>query len=293
MINMLKVTVLIENSVIDDQLVKEHGLSLFIEITNGKGDLNILFDFGGSDRFLNNALYLGVDVNKADFGVLSHGHYDHGGGLEALLVRNNHAPIYVHEEAFLDYYSIMTPIEHIRNWNSDVNPVKYIGLNKSLKSKKSMIFVSDRFDISDNIILISNIKGHKFRPSGNKRLLTKKAKLFSHDSFIHEQNMIILDGDKCILFAGCAHNGITNIIDYVEAELELKVTHVVSGLHLYNKKSDLYESDDIVKEIGDYFMEKEIVVYTGHCTGKKAFHQLEKLMGQRINILYTGKKIII
>ena len=78
----MRVTMLLDNIAADPRLVAEHGLSLYLET----GDHKILFDAGQSSAFAENAEKLGVDLREVDFAVLSHGHYDHGGGLERFLV---------------------------------------------------------------------------------------------------------------------------------------------------------------------------------------------------------------
>ena len=73
----MKITVLCENTSCREGIDFEHGLSLFIETK----EKNILFDMGASELFARNAQKLGVDISSADIAVISHGHYDHGGGL--------------------------------------------------------------------------------------------------------------------------------------------------------------------------------------------------------------------
>ena len=72
----MKLTVLMENTTVREDLTAEHGLSLYIE-ANGK---RILFDTGASATFADNAEKLGIDLSQVDLCILSHGHYDHGGG---------------------------------------------------------------------------------------------------------------------------------------------------------------------------------------------------------------------
>ena len=77
----------------------EHGLSLWIDT----GKERILFDFGQTDAYEANAQKLGIHLAEADFGFLSHGHYDHGGGLARFLAANSHAPVYLSPYAFEDH----------------------------------------------------------------------------------------------------------------------------------------------------------------------------------------------
>lgn len=102
----MKVTVLIENSPGPRaDLVAEFGLSLYIET----GTLRILMDTGTSGRFAENAERLGVDLGGVTHAVLSHGHYDHGGGLEAFFTRNTHAKLFARRGADQAFFGSKWP----------------------------------------------------------------------------------------------------------------------------------------------------------------------------------------
>ena len=112
----MRITVLVEDTYGSPSLGSEHGFSLYIE-TRGK---NILFDMGESRLFLENAEKLGLDIRDIDLAVISHGHYDHGGGLGVFLKENNKAMVYIHNKAFDGHYSIKA------------GKITEIGLNKTL-----------------------------------------------------------------------------------------------------------------------------------------------------------------
>ena len=97
----MRITALVENTVGNGCVECEHGLSLYIETEKHK----ILFDMGQSALFLQNARALGVDIAAVDMAVLSHGHYDHGGGLSAFLQANTNAPVYISRYAFEPHYN--------------------------------------------------------------------------------------------------------------------------------------------------------------------------------------------
>ncbi len=97
----MKLIVLTENTTADAAIGCEHGLSLYIE-TGGK---RILFDMGQTALFAENAQKLCVDLARIDFAVLSHGHYDHGGGLQTFLTCNKTAPVFLSRYAFEPHYN--------------------------------------------------------------------------------------------------------------------------------------------------------------------------------------------
>ena len=109
----MKITALLENTANRSDMKTEHGLSLYIETENKC----ILFDMGQTTMFTENAKTLGIDLQKVDLAILSHGHYDHGGGLAEFLKIHSHAPILIHRDAFLPHYN---------------GTEKYIGLDASL-----------------------------------------------------------------------------------------------------------------------------------------------------------------
>ena len=98
----MKITTLLENGACGAELGSAHGLSLYIETPKHK----ILFDMGPDEQFLSNAEKLGVDLKAVDLAILSHGHYDHGGGLEAFCKLNDTAKIYLRQGAFGDYVAL-------------------------------------------------------------------------------------------------------------------------------------------------------------------------------------------
>lgn len=98
---MLKVHILTDDRVRKRELLAEHGLSLWIE-KDGKA---ILFDTGQSSVFSHNAKAMGISLEAADYIVISHGHYDHCGGLQYFPYKDNTPAIYAHPDAFLKKFA--------------------------------------------------------------------------------------------------------------------------------------------------------------------------------------------
>ena len=133
---------LVENTSISKDFGSEHGLSLYVETKKHK----ILFDVGASDLFLQNAKKLNVNIADVDFLVISHGHYDHGGGLKTFLKENTKAEVFLHRLAFEKHYAIRPNDE-----------LEFVGLDEDLKQNKQIILTSDRFFINSGIQVFSNI----------------------------------------------------------------------------------------------------------------------------------------
>lgn len=143
----MRVTVLMENSTPSSRLAARHGLSLWLELDDGR---RVLFDMGPNDGFLANARSLGVDVTEADLAVVSHGHYDHGGGLGAFLAACGDAgrdvPVYVRGHAFEEHVS-GTPERH-----------HAIGLDPALATDPRVRPTGERCDLGGGLALFSTAR---------------------------------------------------------------------------------------------------------------------------------------
>lgn len=261
----MKITALIENTTRHGDMLTEHGLSLYIETETHK----ILFDMGQSDAFAQNAKTLGIDIAEVDFAVVSHGHYDHGGGLAKFLEINSRAPVYIMRGAFLPHYNVKE---------------KYIGLDSSLASHPRIIFtdnIRDEFSITDEITLFScngKEREYEFSTFG---LTEEKDGWRAPDKFLHEQYLQITSEGKCVLISGCSHKGIENIMRWFAPDV------LVGGFH-FSKMPCGEALLDISKNLGTY----DTVYYTCHCTGAEQFGFMEKRM-QSLNYIACGDSIEI
>lgn len=269
---------LVENLAISNDYKAEHGLSLYIETTSHK----LLFDLGKSDLFLDNAKKLNVDVTEIDTVIISHGHYDHGGGLEAFLEVNTRAKIYLHKKAFDKHYSLRENGDKV-----------FIGLNEKIKDNHRLIFVEDYFKIDSELELFSNVNGDKFCSFLNRNLLMECEDEIIEDTFDHEQSLIITENRKMVLIAGCAHKGIVNIVNQATSNIEKNIDYVIGGFHLYNHNIKMNELPELVKQIGRKLMETGAKCYTCHCTGDKPFEYLREIMQDNIQYLATGAVVEI
>ena len=272
----MNVTSLIENTS-RKGLPSEHGLSLHIQMDD---EQSILFDMGQGRLFAENAERLGVNIKDIDTAVISHGHYDHGGGLETFLFINDKAKVYIHKRAFEPHYSLRD------------TGLTYIGLKHELHSSNRIVFCEDKHYISDDLMLFSDVTDCCWRPVGNRLLFGPDKK--EHDDFCHEQNMIIKEGNNVVLFAGCAHNGIVGIIHKTIQLLGIAPTHVLAGMHLVKSgMSDTEEDACIAKLTAELMKYAHTQFYTMHCTGEVCFNKLKNIMGDQIEYLSCGDDIEI
>jgi 7,8-dihydropterin-6-yl-methyl-4-(beta-D-ribofuranosyl)aminobenzene 5'-phosphate synthase len=266
---------LVENTSLSEDFKSEHGLSLYIEAINHK----ILFDVGASGLFLENAHKMDVDIADVDFLIISHGHYDHGGGLKIFLKENNKAEVFLHQQAFDKHYALRR--------HGKLEP---IGLRDELKRNKQMRFTLDRLLISKGVQVFANIVQREPRPTSNYGLFTVHCEKMVDDTFTHEQNLIVEEDGKILLVTGCAHNGIINILEHFQAIKGRKPDYVIGGFHL---SSPIYgnECSETIDKIGKYLLDTKAKCFTCHCTGIEPYQQLKAVMGANIDYLSTGSVI--
>lgn len=264
---------LMEDTPLNSDYESEHGFSLYIETEKHK----ILFDTGASNLFEKNAKKLNVSLQDIDLVIISHGHYDHGGGLSSFLEKNSKAKIYIHNKAFEKHYS--------KRLNGNIED---IGIDPTLKNNPRIIFTGNSYKIDEELELFSNVTERKLFSSCNYSLFMEKEHELVNDTFEHEQNLIIKDNDKLILIAGCAHNGIINIINHFVSLKGISPEYVFGGFHLYNHGANKTEDLEIVTTIGKLLNQTPTIYYTGHCTGKEAFFKLKDIMRDQIQYLSAG-----
>ena len=257
----MKLYTLLENTTCDGALACEHGLSLYIE-ANGQ---RILFDAGQTGAFADNAEKMGVDLTQVDLCILSHGHYDHGGGLKRFLEVNDHAKVYVSRHAFGDYYNAEE---------------KYIGLDWELLSEDRIVFVGDNLTLSDTLSLHScpNYPQVYFTPAYGMQ--AKRRDQLAADDFRHEMYLLIREGERRIIVSGCSHRGIMNLKTWFAPDA------LIGGFHLMSL--DPEKEATRLKFTAMELLKQETVYYTGHCTGEQQYEALKNHMGERLQRLTTG-----
>lgn len=279
----MKMVTLMENTAKpNSHLIAKHGLSLYLEVENYK----ILFDTGPDASFLENAQRLGVDLGAVDLLVLSHAHYDHGGGLEDFFQVNHKASVFLSAYVKGEYFAQRSETEF-----------QYIGLNPVILERYTDRFryvdqSTEVFEVLPGIILLKPTVHSTFVPSAP--LFEKKERIYVQDSFAHELIFVIEEKGALHIFTGCSHNGIINMVLSVRKVFpKLAIRTLVGGFHLMNTKTNrMAETADTVKQIARMLAELQIgQIYTGHCTGAEAFEVLKKILGDTLETLYTGQVV--
>lgn len=243
----MKLKILVDNNTyIDEYYYGEPAVSYYIE----DDDINLLLDVGYSDLFLKNAAELGVDLEKLNTVVISHGHDDHTGGLKYYFEQKhkNKISIVAHPDAFkeklFDNLKICSPF-----------------LEEELKEKCNLILSKKHLEISKNMIFLGEIpqkNNFEIRKPIGKQINNN----ISQDDYVMEDTAIVYKSEMGIyIITGCSHSGICNIIEYAkEVTKDKRVLGVIGGFHLF-------EVDEQVTKTIDYLKHNNIKeLYPCHCT---------------------------
>lgn len=256
----MKIVTLVENTSICEGLEAEHGLSLYIEYN----DLRILFDMGQSDKFIANAERLGIDLSTVDFAVISHGHYDHGGGIEAFLKVNNKAKIYMSEHAFEEHYNAEE---------------KYIGLDVGFMKNNRIVFIKEKVELSNGITLYTSSSVKRLHNIGAFGLKKKEGGKLLQDDFCHEIYLEIVNSGKRVLFSGCSHGGIIDIMDSFSPDI------LIGGFHFFK-----IEDKELLQKYAKDLSQFDTDYYTCHCTGELQYEYMKKYV-HRLSYIASGNVI--
>lgn len=268
----MEIKILMDNHAADG-FNAQWGLSVWIQYRGRK----ILLDTGSSGDFVQNAALMGVDLNEAEFGVLSHAHYDHGDGMEAFFEQNSRAMFYIRQGTGENCYDLKG------------EEPKYIGLKPGTLSrfKDRICFVDGDYELFPGARLLPHRTaglGEKGRKVG---MYCWRDGGWQPDSFAHEQSLVLEEEKGLVIFNSCCHAGADCIIhEVMEAYPGKPVYALIGGFHLY--RAEDREVEELAGRIRQTGIQK---ICTGHCTGDRGMEILKNQLGDRAQQLYAGLEI--
>lgn len=274
-----KITILCENLVGSLIGLGEHGFSAFIETDQG----NYLFDTGGGRTIVANALSLGKDLRTIQKIFLSHGHYDHTGGLVEVLRLKGKVDVHAHPHIFLDRLAIIK--------EKDKEIKRFVGLpykRNFLELLGANFILNTEFtEVAEGIYLTGEVPRQTSFEKQDPRLFSEINGKIGPDLFTDDQSLIIDTERGLFLILGCAHAGMINIINHVIGKIKKdKIWAIIGGTHLgFLTPEQLSESIQSLKKM------KVELIGVSHCTGIRPVSKLMQEFGERF--FYGGVGTVI
>ena len=275
----VQISILIEDSKNPDKpdLRNKHGISFFIQAKIGDNDVAVLMDTGPSpETLLYNSAKMGINLEDIDVIVLSHGHYDHTGGLHEILKKiKKRIPVIGHPTVLQPKLSMMP---HLRLIGAPVT-------SSNIESTHGVpVFATDPVTIADGIMTTGEVP--RISPFETvKGFWTVQNQRYIEDKMIDDQSLIIdVEGKGLVIITGCAHAGIINTIKYAQKIAKNRKVHaVLGGFHLISASDNRIQATiDELKKLNLEF------VGPCHCTGKKAIKKMDEAFGDRCHYLHSG-----
>jgi len=273
----LRITTLNEDTAGRGRLLAEHGLSVLVESEEG----NVLLDTGASISASYNADILGIDLSKIDKIVLSHGHYDHTGGLRQLLLKmRKKVDIIAHPDIWQAKYGrrkgapdVYAGIPHQRH------ELESLGASFTLTKKP--------VNITPNIMTTGEVPMVTDFEEMDPRLFVKEASGWQPDQVMDDQALIIKTEAGLVVILGCAHRGAINTLYHAQQLTGVKQIHaVMGGTHLVGATEErLWRTIDALKELG------VLRLGLSHCTSLPAATMIAHEFGDKFFFNNAGTRV--
>lgn len=274
MANTALLSILCENTVTRPlAAVGEHGFSCLIETSSG----TYLFDTGQGLGLLQNAIALKKDLSQVSTVILSHGHYDHTGGLVDLLRLTGEIEVVAHPGIFVERY-----------W-AGLGPRRFIGIPQRRSYLESQ---GCRFRFEKNFVQIAPglwVTGevprrHPLEKGDANMVMIAEDGNEIPDPLLDDLSLVLETSKGLVLLLGCAHAGLVNIMTHVREKTgQDKIYAVIGGTHLMAANDELFE--ETLRVFDDFAVEK---IAAAHCTGLPRAAQLHTRFGPRFTFAGVG-----
>jgi 7,8-dihydropterin-6-yl-methyl-4-(beta-D-ribofuranosyl)aminobenzene 5'-phosphate synthase len=274
----ISITIMVDN-LSDSGLGTEHGLALLIQ---ANGHL-IIFDTGQGTTLMANADAMQINLMRSDFLVLSHGHYDHTGGIPDLLRVNTAIKIFHHPAATVKRYSRHPdkPVKDISMPDTSVAALDNHPRNL-LQRVVAPVEIFSGVWVTGEIPRIT-----KFEDVGGPFFLDKEG-LF-HDSIIDDMALWIETPAGLVIVLGCCHSGLVNTVEYIrKLSGESRVRGIIGGMHLLHASSERLEQT--CKKLQEWSPD---FVIPCHCTGEAATAFMISRLGERVKTGCAGMTLTL
>lgn len=260
-----KITVLSENSVVKPMgLIGEHGFSVLVE----RGDTRILFDTGQGYALIHNSRILGVDLGSIDTVVLSHGHYDHTGGLAELLKGSRHKKIFAHPGIFVSRF--------LEGADGSREPIGMPFTRAYLEGLGAEFVLSETSQVvAEGITTTGEVLRETDFEKGDTTLYLCEEHGGGPDPHDDDLSLVVEGESGLLVLLGCAHAGVVNILRHVQGQNPDKpIKAVVGGTHLgFSGEEQMAGTVEAMAGLG---VEK---VGASHCTGLAGSARLREALG--------------
>ncbi len=274
---MARLTILCENTAVASVgILGEHGFAVLIEKEEG----SFLFDTGQGRTIIHNAACLGKDLSGVRTILLSHGHYDHTGGLKNVLDVTGPINVYAHPDIFLEKIAVVEKKEH--------SVEKYVGIpeRRDVYEARGARFVFNRTftEIAADMYLTGEIPRRTSFEKQDRRLMIKKDGRLVQDYVNDDQSLVIKTPVGLIVVLGCAHSGVVNTLNHVKAHMPgLEIYMVVGGTHVgFLTEAQVRSTIDALHA---FSIQK---IGASHCTGLGPAMKLKQAFGDRFFFANAG-----
>jgi len=256
----------------DTNLHSEHGLSFWIHTEHG----TVLLDTGQTPGVLSHNLKeLRLSFQDIDMLALSHAHYDHTGGLEAVLSSNSTLTLFAHPDIFRPRYSLRQ------------GEYRSIGLayeQYSLSQRIKLNLSNAPTEITPNLWTTGDISERSEPVGSSPHLFIGDGVEWQSDPYRDDISLVLKTNKGLVVICGCCHAGILNTLFHIERKFGGQILAVLGGLHL------LYAEDQYLEHVIQVFDERfpNVSFYLNHCTGEEAFKKLVNAFGSRVRACPAG-----